>query len=115
MNITTKEDRKKVLSESSYLEWFQKSNPTFIDVLQKINEECDIEGEISHFKPSWPHTNHKYVWLIHGIKVEVVYTVESIQTTLSLNKAKYSWVIINEPSNLYIDFLSSYLVGIRKI
>jgi hypothetical protein len=112
MNITTKENMKKVLCESSYLDWFQKANPTFIDVLQKINEECGVVTNPSH---SLNRTAHEYVWLIHGIKVVVVHTKEKLSTSLSLSTAKYSWVTFNDPSNLYMDFLSAYLVGIRII
>lgn len=114
MNITTKEDMKKVLCESSYLEWYQRFNPNFLDIVKKINEECGTTTpNTSHKRLS--SSTHEYLWVIHDIKVEVVYTKEKLTTTLSLNHAKIAWVSFNAPLNLHIDFLSSYLIGLRSI
>lgn len=109
MNITTKEDMERVLCESSYLDWFQKVNPSFIDVLQKMNEECGGKTKILQIG------RQEYMWKVHGVEVNVVHTKEKITTTLSIIGARCSWVTIYVPSNLYIDFLSSYLFGFRRI
>ena len=112
MKITKKTDGKRVISEQEYYEYFQKENPSWLDVLEKINAECGCFDK--------PQMNRKvklvrYNFHVYDIKVSVLINTPSIQTTMTRKNSKIDWTENLNFDDLMLPYFEHYLHNLREV
>ena len=112
MNITTVEDKERVICEPSYYKWWQMKAPPFKDVLEKICKECG-----STDPPSFDDISKVISCSIHGVGITIDYSnLESIKTRMKCHSVKHDWLSIGpQESELYIPYFQSFLRNLRDV
>tara|TARA_B100001287_G_scaffold272964_2_gene275570 strand:+ start:1102 stop:1449 length:348 start_codon:yes stop_codon:yes gene_type:complete len=112
MKITKKTDGKRVISEQDYYEYFQKENPSWLDVLEKINAECGCFDKPKMWKL---FKVVRYNFHVYDIKVSVVINTPSIQTTMTRKTSKIDWVENINFDDLMLPYFEHYLQNLREV
>jgi hypothetical protein len=112
MNITTVEDKKRVICEHSYYRWWQMESPSFKDVLEKICKECG-----SPDPPLFDDISQVISCSMHGVEITVDYSdPKAVKTKIRCQSAKHDWVSLNaQESDLHIPYFQEFLRNIRDV
>lgn len=123
MNITKIEDNQRVICEHSYYRWWQMKNPSFREVLIKINDECGSQYDPTYNLINQPNNEppiEEFACSIHGVQATIVKkcTSDSIEfkTHMVCTTAKYDWVHYQmREDDLYIPYFQDFLRNLRGV
>ena len=113
MNITTVENKKRVICEASYYQWWQVgSAPSFKEVLDKICKECGSKS------PPIIDNSMVISCTLHGVEISIEKLRNSnlIKTKMKCKTAKHDWVEIEvQESDLFLPYFQSFLSNLRSV
>ena len=112
MNITTVENKERVICEPSYHLWWQMKKPSFRDVLEKICKECG-----STDPPIFDDTSKMISCSMYGVVINIDYSnTKAIKTKMKCQSAKCDWLSLDaQESDLYIPYFQVFLKNIRNV
>jgi hypothetical protein len=113
MNITTVEDKKRVVCEASYYLWMQMEDPSFSEILVQICKECG-----SCDPPIFDEISKVISCTLHGVVITIDYSdPKALKTKMVCHSAKHHWVSLNE-SDRYtplLRFFQCFLRNLREV
>jgi|APSaa5957512535_1039671.scaffolds.fasta_scaffold03031_6 hypothetical protein len=116
MNITTVQEKERVMCEPSYYKWWQNCSPSFKDVLEKVCKECG-----SSDPPTFDDDTSTVIsCTIHGVEITIVKNTNLnpnlIKTKMRCKTAKHDWISLEvQESNLYIPYFQTFLSNLRNV
>jgi hypothetical protein len=123
MNITTIENKKRVVCEKTFPLWCQRGDPDFWDILRQINKECGSPNEIALFTPplNQPPANHEMSCSIHDVEITIIYCPRpevgdvSIKTIMFCQNAQHSWMQWESEKKHFINYFRHFLEYLREV
>lgn len=120
MEITTIENKERVICESSYYRWWQMKSPSFREVLVQINKECGSQYDPTYNLVDGSPPVEEFSCLIHGIKVTIIKSCGSksldFKTQMRGQTARIDWST-NESDlrDLFIPYFQTFLENLRAV
>jgi hypothetical protein len=118
LNITKIENKHRVVCEESWLVWWQDENPSLLQILKKVLEECGGLSQvvIEQLTPATHTSNQVFLFEIHNISITLVVNSYNFKTTMKSENTSFSWVEDNvDPSTLYIPYFKCFLINLRNV
>lgn len=111
MNITTVEDKERVICEPSYYNWWQMgAHPSFKEVLEKVCKECGSKD------PPTIDDSMVISCSIHGVEITIEKLSSNIiKTKMKCKTAKYDWISQTLESDLFIPYFQCFLRNMRGV
>jgi hypothetical protein len=119
MSLTHIQNGKREINTPEFNLWSEANQPTFPEVLEKINKECGSETNVVT-KSSHPF-REEFSCSLHGVEVNIVKTEPSVQILRIKTHMKTGWTTElewthhqkNEGS--YLDYFEWYLNKLREV
>lgn len=114
MDITTVQEKERVICEPLYFEWWQENSPSFKEVLDKICKECGSKNP-----PTFADDTSRVIsCTIHGVEItiEKLRNPNLIKTKMKCKTAKHDWISIEvQESDLFIPYFQNFLSNLRNV
>lgn len=122
MDITKIEGRTRIIFNDHYYEWYQKSQPNFLDILNKVSSEC---GSNSVVKFENTDNTEIYTTHIHGVEIKIKKKSNTLGTKIMTfmkgshkdkNRiAQSNWSQYPKIDDLYIPYFKLFLKELRGV